>query len=67
MFEATDGGLSSVTLRGNIYRAFPLPHPVNVTRATLLEFDFHMEEEARIHAICLEEDLTDSANANLRR
>lgn len=53
---STDG--KTVDLDGNIHRAVELPEPITITAATELDFDFILHNQARYHAICLEEDLT---------
>jgi hypothetical protein len=53
-------------MSGNAWRAFPFQH--QVTRNTVLKFDFELRAKAEGHAICLDEDTNEDVElgGNLR-
>jgi hypothetical protein len=61
-----DNDAQSVKMSGNAWRAFPFQH--QVTRNTVLKFDFELRAKAEGHAICLDEDTNEDVElgGNLR-
>jgi len=48
---------SSGQLLGNTWKALEFPEPITVTESTIIVFEFDLQDEVDIHAICLDEDL----------
>jgi hypothetical protein len=54
-YDISDGG-NTITFNGNMWRAFPVD--IEITKNTVLSFEFEVIQEAEVNAICLDEDTT---------
>merc|ERR1712226_1600613 len=48
-----DTDVTAVTLKGNTWKAFPLPTPYQITEATEIHFDFDLISTGEIHGFCM--------------
>jgi len=53
------GNDGSISLYGNVWKAFELDTPYEATGNTHISFDFELIEEAEGHALCTDEDTND--------
>lgn len=60
MVVSEDG--ESISMSGNLWKALEIPGGLVVGEDTVLAFDFTLDDETEIHALCLDEDLSDDTD-----
>mmetsp|Transcript_13869 Transcript_13869/g.20258 ORF Transcript_13869/g.20258 Transcript_13869/m.20258 type:complete len:1374 (+) Transcript_13869:108-4229(+) len=57
MIVVSEDNKSSGGMLGNTWKALEFPEPITVTKNTIISFDFDLQNEVDLHAICLDDDL----------